>query len=438
MDFSASFGLVAILGLVLANGFFVATEFAIVAVRRSRLEELAKEGSRAARAAKDVLDHLDAYIAAGQFGITLASLGLGWVGEPVLARLIEPAFAALPAEWAAGAAHSVSVAVAFSIITSLHIVAGELAPKGIALQRSEATSLWVAIPIQFFYRMFRWPINLLNAVGNGALKLMGFEVSSGHENVHSVEELRYLLHASREAGVVEASEARIASRAFQFADRSARELMTPRTSIKAVSADLSGADLVREASRAGFTRLPVFDKTLDEVTGILNVRDVLAARSKSETFMARSLARPALVVPVSRRADDVLEDMRARGATMVMIVDEFGGTAGLLTLHDLLEGLVGRLRAAGADPEIGLIEPDGSRIVLGSVSLREVEEISGLKFTEEDEAHADTLSGVLMSRLGRIPAAGDSIDIDGRRVTVEGLSDHRVPRVRLGPPAPKA
>lgn len=432
MAYSTSFGLIAIVVLVLANGFFVATEFAIVAVRRSRLEELAKEGSRAARAAKDVVAHLDSYIAACQFGITLASLALGWVGEPVLAHLIEPAFSLLAGAWAEGVAHTFSVAVAFGIITSLHIVAGELAPKGIALQRSEGTALWVAMPIQFFYRVFRWPINLLNAVGNGTLKLMGFEVSSGHENVHSVEELRYLLHASQQAGAVEASEARIASRAFQFADRSARELMTPRTSIKAIAADLAGADLRRDAGRAGFTRLPVFDKTLDEITGIVNVRDLLSAGS-NESITARSLARPALLVPVSRRADDVLEDMRSRGATMVLVVDEFGGTAGLLTLHDLLEGLVGRLRAAGADPEIGLLEPDGSRVVLGSVSLREIEEVAGLSFTEEDEAHADTLSGVLMSRLGRIPATADSIEIDGRRVTVERLTDHRVPRVRIGP-----
>jgi CBS domain containing-hemolysin-like protein len=430
---STPVGLLAIVGLVLANAFFVATEFAIVAVRRSRLEQLAKAGSRSARAAKDIVDHLDSYIAACQFGITLASLGLGWVGEPVLAHLIEPAFAALPGPLAAGVAHTLAIAVAFSIVTALHIVAGELAPKGVALQRPEATSLWVAMPLQIFYRVFRWPINVLNAIGNATLKLLGFEPSSGHENVHSVEELRYLLQASHEAGVVEASEARIASRAFQFADRTARELMTPRTAIKALAVDLKADELVRQAGQAGHTRLPVFEKTLDDIVGVLNVRDLLAATPQLGEITVRTLAKPAIVIPMTRRADDILEDMRAQGATLVIVVDEFGGTSGLLTLHDLLEGLVGRLRARDSEPEIGPEEADGSRVVSGSASLREVTEAVGLCFTAEDMADADTLSGVVMSRLGRVPTTGDTVVIDTRTVTVESFSPQKVPRLRVRP-----
>lgn len=383
------------------------------------------------------MDHLDSYIAACQFGITLASLGLGWVGQPVLARLIEPAFTALPGPLAAGVAHTLSVAVAFSIITALHIVAGELAPKGIALQRPEATSLWVAIPLQIFYGVFRWPINILNAVGNATLKMLGFEPSSGHENVHSVEELRYLLQASHVAGVVEESEARIASRAFQFADRTARELMTPRTSIKALAAGLSGAELVRQAGQAGHTRLPVFDGTLDDIVGILNVRDLLAATPQLDTLSLRTLTKPAILIPMTRRADEILEDMRAEGATLVIVVDEFGGTSGLLTLHDLLEGLVGRLRARDSEPEIGPEDADGSRLVSGSASLREVTELVGLRFTAEDMADADTLSGVVMSRLGRVPATGDNVVIDARTVTVESFLPLKVPRLRVGPRAAK-
>lgn len=427
---SFAIGLGAVFALVLANAFFVATEFAIVAVRRSRIEQLAKQGSAAARAAREVVTHLDAYIAACQFGITLSSLGLGWVGEPVLARWMEPWFAGLSAPWAAAAAHTIAIGIAFSVITALHIVAGELAPKGIALQRPESTTLLIAFPIQWFYRLFRWPINGLNAVGNGVLRLLGFEATAGHENVHSVEELRYLLRASHEAGVVEESEARIASRAFRFADRTARELMTPRTRVAAVPADLKGPELLERARASGFTRLPVYEKTLDEIVGILNVRDLLA----QPNLDARALARPALSVPVTRKADDLLEDMRVQTATSAIVVDEFGGTAGLITLHDLLEGLVGPLRKRGTPAEIQPPGADGSRLVAGTAPLAEVEEATGLRFSEQDRLDADTLSGALMSRLGRLPQRGDEVTIDGRTLRVIEIDERRIPLLRLAAP----
>src|SRR5215207_6612669 len=209
-------GLLAVVVLVLANGFFVATEFAIVAVRRSRLEQLAAEGHASATAAKEVVGHLDAYIAACQLGITMASLALGWLGEPALAGLVEPPLEYVVGQFAPTAAHGVAVGISFAVITALHIVIGELAPKGLALQRPEATALWIARPIQIFYVLFRWPITLLNAVGNGVLKLIGLDPTTGHEMVHSVDELRLLVNASQQGGTVEESEARIASRAFEF------------------------------------------------------------------------------------------------------------------------------------------------------------------------------------------------------------------------------
>src|SRR5215204_4122773 len=234
MEFSATVGLIAVFVLVLANGFFVATEFAIVAVRRSRLDQLVDEGRAGAAAAKAVVGHLDAYIAATQFGITLASLALGWIGEPALAHLLEPPLTFILGGLAPAAAHGVAIGVAFAMITGLHIVIGELAPKGLALQRPEATTLWVARPIQVFHAIFKWPISALNAVGNGTLALFGFAPASGHEMVHSVEELRLLLTGMQEAGVVDAAEARIARRAFAFCDLTVAALMTPRTEMEAV------------------------------------------------------------------------------------------------------------------------------------------------------------------------------------------------------------
>src|SRR5919199_3716163 len=227
-------GLAAVAALLLANGFFVATEFAIVAVRKSRLEQLAAEGHDAARAAREVVGHLDTYIAACQLGITMASLALGWIGEPAFAHLVEGGLEALVGAPHPLAEHGVAVGISFAIITALHIVAGELAPKGLALQKTEGTVLWVARPLQVFEFAFRWPIRLLNGVGNAVLRLFGLQPAAGHEMVHSVEELRVLVHATQQAGGVEESEARIARRAFQFADLTAGALMTPRTELEAV------------------------------------------------------------------------------------------------------------------------------------------------------------------------------------------------------------
>src|SRR5215207_11469658 len=264
MDMSSSVGLVAVIVLVLANGFFVATELAIVAVRRSRIEQLAADGNRSAEAAKQVVGHLDAYIAACQLGITMASLALGWIGEPAFAHLVEPPLEALVGQFAPTAAHGIAVGTAFAIITALHIVIGELAPKGLALQRPEATALWIARPIQIFYVLFRWPITLLNTVGNRVLKLAGLDPAVGHEMVHSVEELRLLVTASQQGGTVEASEARIASRAFEFGELTAGALMTPRTEIEGVPVTATLHDLISAASTTTHSRLLVYGQSLDD------------------------------------------------------------------------------------------------------------------------------------------------------------------------------
>src|SRR5215207_6158905 len=243
MDLSSSLGLLAVALLVLANGFFVATEFAIVAVRRSRLEQLAAEGSATAAAARQLVGRLDTYIAACQLGITMASLALGWLGEPAFSHLVEPPLEFVVGSFAPAASHGVAVGISFAIITALHIVIGELAPKGLALQRPEGTTLWITRPIQLFEFVFRWPIWLLNGVGNSVLKVFGMQPASGHEMVHSVEELRLLVNATHQAGGVEESEARIATRAFSFAELTAGSLMTPRTEVDAIPLNAPVADL---------------------------------------------------------------------------------------------------------------------------------------------------------------------------------------------------
>jgi len=432
-------GLLAIAVLVLANGFFVATEFAIVAVRRSRLEQLADEGDPRAKLARHIVDHLDAYIAACQLGITMASLALGWIGEPVLARLLEPLLETLVGRFAPAAAHGVAIGVSFAGITGLHIVAGELAPKGIALQRPEATALWVARPIRLFYLVFRWPITALNAVGNGVLHLLGLRSSAGHEMVHSVEELELLLRASQRAGVVEESEARIAARAFQFADLTASDLMTPRTELEAVPIDIDFDGLLEHVARTPWDHLLVFDRSVDNLLGVVRVRDLLPLVRQSPRHVdLRPLIRPVLTVPGTRRADDLLEDMRRASRHLAVVVDEYGGTAGIVTLTDLMRALVGRIDEESSPGAAARATPDadGSILLDGLLRVGELEELLGTDLDEPDQTKVATAGGLVMARLDRMPRVGDEVQVAGRRLRVEQLDGRRVALVRLLPPDP--
>jgi putative hemolysin len=437
MDVGTFVGLAAVFVLVLANGFFVATEFAIVAVRRSRLEQLEVEGRAGAKAARAVVEHLDSYIAATQFGITLASLALGWLGEPALAHLLEPPLASVLGSAAPTAAHGVAIGVSFALITGLHIVIGELAPKGLALQRPEATSLWVARPIQVFHALFKWPITLLNSIGNGTLGLLGLEPASGHEMVHSVEELRLLVTGMQRAGVVDMAEARIAQRAFVFGELTAAALMTPRTDLQGIPATASKDEALQIAERAGYSRLPVFVGTMDHVVGVVHVRQLFSQRTApAETFSVQALAQPLLLVPETKDASDLLEGMRHNRCHAAIVVDEYGGTAGMVTLRDLLEALVGRIddAAAGNAPSGGaLLQRDGSMLLDGLLRLDEFQDATGIRLDDDTADGVETIGGLVTSVLGRVPILGDEVPVGGRRLRVEGLHRLRIATVRLLP-----
>ena len=438
MELPSTFGLLAIFLLVLANGFFVATEFAIVAVRRSRLDQLVAEGRAGAAAAKAVVGHLDAYIAATQFGITLASLALGWIGEPALAHLLEPPLALLVGQFAPAAAHGVAIGVAFAVITGLHIVIGELAPKGLALRRPEITALWVARPIQVFHAMFKWPITALNAVGNWTLKLFGPEPASGRELVHSVEELRLLVTGMQQAGVVDVAEARMARRAFAFGDRTAASLMTPRTEIEAVPVTATLDELFRVAAITRRNRLPVYEGSLDHVIGILHVRELFKHRmSPPQAFDLRSVIRAPLLAPETKYAAELLEDMRTNRCHTAVVVDEYGGTAGIVTLRDLLEALVGRIDDTLATelnaPIEGTFEADGSLLLDGLMRVEEFEETVGVRLDAASHEGIDSLGGLFTAVMGRFPATGEEITVEGRTLRVESRDGLRVSTVRVLP-----
>jgi CBS domain containing-hemolysin-like protein len=427
--------LAALLALVFANGFFVAAEFSIVTVRKTRIDQLIAEGHRTARAVRRAVSDPDGYIAATQLGITMASLGLGWIGEPTLAALIQPAFAAMPVPIAAATAHTMAVAVAFAIVTALHIVLGELAPKTIALEKSEATALLVVPPTEIFMRVFSPFIRVLNHTGRAVVNMLGLRSRGGHAMVHSEEELMMLVTASQEAGVLEEQEEQMLHRVFGFADLTAGQVIIPRTELVAVAAETALGELVAKIGGGRHTRLPVYRDDLDNVVGMLHITDVLRALAAGDGGVtAGALAREVLTVPETLGADDLLAEMRRRRVREALVIDEYGGTVGLVTFESLMERIVGEIPGeSGAEARI-VVRPDGSADIDGLALVTDVNPQFALNI---DEATYTTVGGYMLGRLGRRARVGDVIDVDGRRMRVEAIDGMRVAKVRLSKPALK-
>ncbi len=433
---STYLSLVAVLVLVLLNGFFVAAEFALVSVRKTRIDQLVSEGSARARLVQRALAHLDTYIAATQLGITMASLALGFIGEPAIAHLLEPLFeGVLPPAGAYFTSHGVALVIAFSIATGLHIVLGELAPKSIALQRAESTSLWVTGPLDLFLTIFRPFIAALNGIGNAVVRMIGLQPAGGHASVHSVEELELLVHSSREAGLLEEQQERMVAGVFDFGERRAGRVMTPRTEIDAVPLTIGLTELAQRAGAGNHSRLPVYDGDLDHILGVLHAKDVLRAvgrGAQAGKFDLRTLMRRVLYVPESLPLDHLMAELRRHKTHMAIVVDEFGGTAGLVTMEDLLEEIVGDV-ADEFDPGREAIEalPDGSISLDGLLSIEEVDERFALGV---EEPFYDTLGGYVFGQLQRAPRLGDTVHLPDKRVLrITELDGLRVARVLLLP-----
>jgi CBS domain containing-hemolysin-like protein len=419
-----------VLALVFANGFFVAAEFSLVTVRKTRVDQLIAEGDRMAVAVRRALADPESYIAATQLGITMASIGLGWVGEPMLASMIEPAFSFLPPTLSAAGAHSVSVAIAFAMITALHIVLGELAPKSIALQHAERTSLYVVRPTALFLTTFKPFILLLNGMGRAVVNLLGLQPPSGRTLVHSEEELKMLVTASQEAGVLEEDEEQMLHRVFDFADRTAGQLMEPRTEMAALPVSAPLEQVVDVVARGRHAIVPVYRHGVDDVIGILQVTDLVRALAGGPgPFTLGGLVREHLTVPETMKADDLLRAMRRHRTQQAIVIDEYGGTAGLVTFEGLMERIVGELGAEfGPAARRITVMSDGSADVDGLALIADVNEQFGLSV---DEDMYTTIGGYVLGRLGRQPHAGETIDVGRRTLTVEGLDGLRVSRVRI-------
>jgi CBS domain containing-hemolysin-like protein len=427
--FSILIRLAAVLALVAANGVFVAAEFAIVSVRRTRLAPLIEQGSKRARLVLRAADDPNAFLAATQLGITMASLGLGWIGEPAVATLLEPLLAVLPAAVQEATTRVIAAVLAFAFITALHIIFGELAAKSIALWRPESTALVVAPPTDLFYRIFRLPIEGLNRTANGTLHLLGLRAPSGR-HVYSSEEIGLLVAESRRAGVVEEEEALLVHRVFKFADRLVGEVMVPRVSVRGVPNDAAVADAVAVVREAGFSRLPVFAEDLDHIVGMVHARDLLLAQADGRgTAPVAEVMRPVLYVPEMKPVVDLLEEMRRQGIQLAVVLDEFGGTSGIVTIEDLLEELVGEIPGEFR-PERRLIvlqQPD--RIVVdAAVPLDDLNERFRITLPTEE---ANTLGGFIFHHLGTIPEAGTTFRYDGLEFKIESATRTRIGLVQI-------
>ena len=428
--------LAAVLALVLANGFFVAAEFSIVTVRKTRVDQLIAEGHRAARAVRRAVSDPDPFIAATQLGITMSSIGLGWIGEPALAAMIVPALRFLPLTIAEATAHSIAVAIAFAIVTALHIVLGELAPKTIALDKPEGTSLLVVKPTELFMKAF-WPfIRVLNGMGRAVVSMLGLSSDGGHSMVHSEAELKMLVTASQEAGVLEEHEEQMLHRVFGFADLNAGQVMIPRTELVAAPADMPLRDLTAKIGQGTHTRLPVYRTGLDDVVGMLHVTDLLKAIAAGDMSLnAGALAREVLTVPETLGADDLLAEMRRRRVREALVIDEYGGTAGLVTFESLMERIIGEIPGELGAQTRTVTRPDGSADIDGLALVGDVNEQFGLHI---DEDTYTTMGGFVLGRLGRRAKVGDTIDVEGRKLRVEALDGLRVAKVWLAKPAQPA
>lgn len=438
--------LLAVVALVFANGFFVAAEFALVSVRRTRIKELVDKGNRTAEMVKRAIDDPDRFIAATQLGITIASLLLGWIGEEALEPIFEPLLGLLPEAWIGPARASIAVAISFAVITLLHVVLGELAPKSIALQHPERTSMIVARPMLWSFYLFLPFIAILNGTGNLFLRLLRIEPASGHERVHSVQELKMLVEASRQEGVLEEDERRMLVSVFDFPQLTARQVMIPRPDAHTIQHDAPVRELLEQFRETGHSRFPVLGPGgVDDVVGVISVKDLLRDTPIDASILERPVQewmRPALFFPETKPVGLLLHALQEDHTRMAVLVDEYGGMAGVLTVEDIVEEIVGELQDE-LDQEMLLFQPVDERtfVLSGQIRVEEANEELGLSLpTGEDY---ETVAGFILTHLQRLPSEGETFRYQNLRLRVVGMRGPRIEQIeitrlaeRTGPPVP--
>lgn len=418
----------AVFAFVFANGFFVAAEFSLVAVRRSRVAELVAAGRSNAKALQRAVDRLDAYLAGTQLGITISSLGLGWIGEPALAHLFEPMLAGLPSQIITAGSHAIAVAVAFVLITALHIVLGELAPKSLALQRSERTALFVVRPLELFLLVFRPAILALNALGNLVLRLAGLRGGGNEGALHSPEELKLLVAASQEAGLLHQAQQEVVERVIDIGERRISDIMTPRPEVEWFDVEDAPEEILGTIRACRHEQLLAGRGNIDEPLGMIVKQDLLDQVLDGRKPDPIAAIREPLVVHESTTILRVLDQFKRSPVRLAIIVDEYGILEGIVTQTDLLEAIAGNLPASADEEPDVVVREDGSLLIDGTMAAPEAFDRLGIR-DRKIMGDFHTAAGFVLSQLGHLPDVGETFSWEGWRFEIVDMDGHRIDKL---------
>lgn len=419
--------------LVLLNGFFVASEFAIVKVRSTRIAQLTKEGNLRAKIAQRLIGNLDAYLSATQLGITLASLGLGWVGEPAIAKLIEPLFIHFPI--AVQLQHFLAAGIAFAIITFLHIVIGEMAPKSIAIRQAETTALYVARPLHLFFIILKPTIWLLNGTANLILKWLGIGLAPDQQQAHTEEEIRMLVAQSHQSGFIDQVERKLFDNIFDFADRVGREVMVPRVDMVCVYTDDPLEKSIQTIQSSHFTRFPLCGKDKDDILGIIHIRDLYEQLVLGKETPLIKLIRPCVVVPETMEIKDILRALQKHRTELAIVIDEYGGTSGLVTIEDIVEEIVGEIQDEFDNEKPFFQKKKNATSIDARLLIDEVNEYFQLDIEDEDN---DTIGGWFYSQVQSVPRIGSQVTYPPYQFIVQEMDQRRITRLLVRPISPSS
>ena len=419
--------ILAVIVLVFINGFFVAAEFSYVAIRRSRVEAMAKEGKAAAIRLLSILDNLNAYLSASQLGITLASLGLGALGEPVVEAILGGWLNGLPES----ARHFVSYLIAFIIITILHIVIGEQAPKIFGLSQAEKVAMMTALPMMLFYKIFKIPIHALDWASVKIVNIFGIKASSEHASIYTEEEIRQLVKKSQESGHLNEEERTLINQVFEFSETTVREAMIPRTEIVAISVTSQLEEIAESFQKYGFSRLPIYRESLDDIAGVVHSKDVMISLLDPDSFRIEKVLRKPVYIVDTARLEDVLRKMQQEKFHFGFVVDEHGGVEGIITLEDLLEEIVGDIADEYDKEAIEQIheQKDGSYILDGGLAVRDLNKRFDVELPVSESY--TTIAGFLMSEAGRVLEIGEEVKFNGHIFKIEDVSKRRIMKIRM-------
>lgn len=426
---SLLFEIISVILIVLANAFFVAAEFAIVKVRTTQIQPLVEKHNRRAKIAIKLVTHLDEFLSATQVGITMTSLGLGWIGEPVTAKILEPVFGVFGIS-SASTVHTLSVTIGFIFLTFLHITIGEQVPKFMAIKNSKKTALFVSIPLNIFFLIFKPAIWLLNTTSNLILRSLGIKPIGESERFHTEEELRMIIAEGRQSGAIDSTEHQLIEKIFEFNDKLAREIMIPRNHMVAINIKDRREKIFQIVTEEGFSRLPVYEDTIDNIIGILYTKDLISASEHRELITLSDIIRPATFVSATKQIGDMLKELQKNKVHMAIVIDEYGGVEGLVTMEDILEEIVGEIQDEyDIESQEVVNEKSGVYLVNPIIQVEDFNKRFNTNIPEDPEYQ--TLSGFMQKVTGHIPEVYERIDYKGLSFTITKRAGNRIIQVRV-------